>query len=515
MDFLKDLKNILEDLTEPACIMSADFRYIWANSEYIAHSGHNIDELKGKKFGDIIPADYAPILINKFKRLNISTPYFDNDYPEIMANGKFITRQWRNRAIFEEDGSVLAYYCVVRTRIEGNTAIINLRDNDLVLNSVLQSAVFGLMVAENDRVLFINNIFREMFGASGNINKQTQFSYSSLLMNFFTEESPVINSLTEYSGSIKLEKEITVRKKKRWVSVIIKVQEYNGRIVTLMLSEDITVKKLYELELKRTRENLSHINRIAKLGYWEKDFVRDIWFWSEDTYRIFDINYPDEITEDIIKKKFHPDDYKLRLENIEKHTRSGKNSSYEYEYRIFDNDGNIKWITGQSIFKTDPSGKKVKFFGWVQDQTERKKNEEALKAALVKAEESERLKTAFLANISHEIRTPLNAILGFSDLISKTSDPDLQKTYSGIIRSSGNLLLTLVNDMIDFAKIEAGSFELFISDVYLEDLFHELRDMFMNRSSGAVRLNIAEAPDTKGLLLTDRDRLTQILVNLD
>ncbi len=514
MDLLKDLKNLLEDLTEPACFLSAEFRYIWANTRYITHSGHKTEDLDGKNLCEVIPADYAPILIEKLKALTTENPYFDNEYPEIMMNGQIINRSWRNRAIFDNNGKVLAYCCIVQTSSPGEKAVVNLRDNDLILNSVLKSAVFGLMIAEKDKILFINDVFEQMLELSENKPDRERYSFAELLNSFFNTESPVINSLTEYSGSIKFEKEIAAKGKKRWVSVITKIQEYNNRIFTMMVSEDITVKKLYELELKRNRENLAHINRIAKLGYWEKDFSRDRWFWSEDTYRIFDVKYPDEVTEDIIKNKFHPDDYKKRLRNIETCINSTSDCSYEYEYRIFTGNGKIRWITGQSFFKTNSSEKKSKFFGWVQDQTDRKQNEEALKEALVKAEESERLKTAFLANISHEIRTPLNAILGFSDLISKTSDPDLQKTYSGIIRSSGNLLLTLVNDMIDFAKIEAGSFELFISDVYLEDLFHELRDMFMNQSGGAVRLQIAEAPDTKGLLLTDRDRLTQILVNL-
>ena len=514
MDFLKDLQNLLEDLSEPACFLSTEFRYLWANTRYITHSGHKIEELEGRNLGEVIPVDYAPVLIERLEALTIENPYFDNEYPEIMMDGRLINRTWRNRAIFDAAGKILAYCCIVQNSNPTEEAVVNLRDNDLILNSVLKSAVFGLMIAEKDKILFINDVFEEMLEYPGNKNDRERYSFAELLNSFFNAESPEINSLTECSGSIKFEKEITNKGKKHWVSVITKIQEYNNRILTMMVSEDITVKKLYELELKRNRENLSYINRIAKLGYWEKDFIRDIWFWSEETYRIFGINYPDEVTEETIKNKFHPGDYERRRQNIEECINSASDYSYEYEYRVFNDAGKIRWITGQAFFKTDSSGKNRKFFGWVQDQTERKKNEEALKEALIKAEESERLKTAFLANISHEIRTPLNAILGFSDLISKTEDRNLQKTYSGIIRSSGNLLLTLVNDMIDFAKIEAGSFELFISDVYLEELFHELRNMFMNQNNDTVKLEIADAPDTKGLLLTDRDRLTQILVNL-
>jgi signal transduction histidine kinase/ligand-binding sensor domain-containing protein len=140
-----------------------------------------------------------------------------------------------------------------------------------------------------------------------------------------------------------------------------------------------------------------------------------------------------------------------------------------------------------------------------------------------KAEESDRLKSSFLANLSHEIRTPLNAILGFSSLLG---DQDLSKEerdrYNKIIHNSSNTLLDLISDILDISKIEASQLELDIREVSLGELFHELEDVFnmlMKRSDMGplkpVHLRMAIPEEILKLhIRTDKLRLKQILTNL-
>jgi signal transduction histidine kinase/ActR/RegA family two-component response regulator len=140
-----------------------------------------------------------------------------------------------------------------------------------------------------------------------------------------------------------------------------------------------------------------------------------------------------------------------------------------------------------------------------------------------KAEESDRLKSSFLANLSHEIRTPLNAILGFSSLLGEKDITDEEREeYNMIIQSSSNTLLDLISDILDISKIEAGQLQLDFREVSLESVITDLIgifDLFMKRqdigSNKQVLLKVAIENDIlKSRIVTDRLRLIQVLSNL-
>ncbi len=140
-----------------------------------------------------------------------------------------------------------------------------------------------------------------------------------------------------------------------------------------------------------------------------------------------------------------------------------------------------------------------------------------------KAEESDRLKSSFLANLSHEIRTPLNAILGFSSLLGEKNLTDEERDeYNRIIQGSSNTLLDLISDILDISKIEAGQLQLDLQEAPLEVIVSDLVgifDMFMARddigSNKEVELKVALDEDLRQMyIVTDSLRLTQVLSNL-
>lgn len=139
--------------------------------------------------------------------------------------------------------------------------------------------------------------------------------------------------------------------------------------------------------------------------------------------------------------------------------------------------------------------------------------EQELVRARIKAEESDRLKTAFLANMSHEIRTPLNAIVGFSQLMPTASTPEEEQMYSDIINQNADILLQLINDILDLAKIEAGTLEFVKVKVELDELFRNLYEIHKDRTQSGVRLVMDEIPASI-TISEDRNRLMQVLTNL-
>ena len=132
-----------------------------------------------------------------------------------------------------------------------------------------------------------------------------------------------------------------------------------------------------------------------------------------------------------------------------------------------------------------------------------------------KAEESTKLKEAFLANMSHEIRTPMNAIIGFSDILSKGKLEDKEKEYVGTIKSAGENLLTIINDILDISKIEAGMMTFEEQTFSVKEIFKSLHEMLMGKAKeknlGLIFKCDEGVPD---YLLGDPTRLAQIIINL-
>lgn len=134
-----------------------------------------------------------------------------------------------------------------------------------------------------------------------------------------------------------------------------------------------------------------------------------------------------------------------------------------------------------------------------------------LKATKEKAEEADRLKSAFLANMNHEIRTPLNAIIGFSDILVEEDDPAIRQEYAQIIHSNNALLQRLVNDVLDISKIESNTIEFVYSHVNLPSLMKEIHCTISLNMPEGVELILDPCLDVD--FYTDRSRLTQILTN--
>ena len=198
---------------------------------------------------------------------------------------------------------------------------------------------------------------------------------------------------------------------------------------------------------------------------------------------------------------------------------AGRLDSVAIEYRVHHSDGRLIWVeTRLKLVRDADTGAPVEIVGVVRDNSRQKANEEKLRAAREEAERSNRMRSAFFSNMSHELRTPLNAVIGFADLMRHETLGPLglpkYREYAEDIHASGEHLLGIINDILDFAKLEAGALALHQEVVVLGTLVaNSCRLMATKAEQKGIDLSFTvadEGPDALG----DPIRIKQVLLNL-
>jgi PAS domain S-box-containing protein len=311
---------------------------------------------------------------------------------------------------------------------------------------------------------------------------------------------------------------------------ILEAGKITGAVVTF---RDITELKLAEEQLQRSTQGLAEAQRIAHLGNWNLDLVHNVLTWSDEIYRIFEID-PEKtgVSYDAFLNAIHPDDREFVKNTYTESVKS--NTPYDIEHRLLMKDGRVKYLNEKCETHYSEDGKPLYSVGTVHDITERKKTEEELwrykdhleeevqqrTADLVlarnAAEAANRAKSVFLSSMSHELRTPLNAILGFSNMMRQ--DPLLsqeQRENLDIINRSGEHLLALINDVLEMAKIEAGRVQLENVPFDLGALVRDVTDMMHIRAQEkGLQLLIDQSSIFPRYIKGDEARLRQMLINL-
>ncbi|CAJ0800139.1 Sensor histidine kinase RcsC [Ralstonia condita] len=187
---------------------------------------------------------------------------------------------------------------------------------------------------------------------------------------------------------------------------------------------------------------------------------------------------------------------------------------FDEQFRHICEDGSVRWLHARSIPHRETDGRTV-WNGYLSDVTEEREQADALQAAKNAAESALRAKDRFLAMMSHEIRTPMNGVLGLIELLQQTRLEGEQKQMVSLVQDSGRALLHILDDILDYAKIEAGRLDISPVDTDLRELFDGTVGLLASRAhekSLAVRVNVAA--EVPAIVSVDGVRVRQILFNL-
>ncbi len=267
-----------------------------------------------------------------------------------------------------------------------------------------------------------------------------------------------------------------------------------------------------EAQVRRGRHLLDTVANMARIGGWELDLATMMPIWSDEAYRIHEVDpahrptFPEMMS-------FYPVDARPKVETaIRQALESG--TPYDLTVPFLTKGGRKLWVRVMGAGEMR-NGAVTRIHGALQDVTEQHEAEESRIAAKDAEAAAIRAKANFLANMSHEIRTPMNGVIGMTELLLDTTLQPSQREFAETIRSSATSLLAIINDILDYSKIEAGKLEVDRVEMHVRDCVEDI-GMELATLAAAKNLDLRVNVDSgvPDRVLGDPTRLRQVLINL-
>lgn len=309
---------------------------------------------------------------------------------------------------------------------------------------------------------------------------------------------------------------ITAKGRHRWVRSVGEPVYQDGAVVRLAGAfQDITEQRLQREALKESNRALEVAQSISRMGSWSYDATTHEVTWSKHLYRLYDVPPKSgaPTTEQALAQYVDEDAERL-AEAIR--TALAEGTPYALTLRRRDDRNGVRFVTVEGRVRRHESGKIAGLFGTARDVTAEVEREAELREARSRAEDASRSKTEFLANMSHEIRTPMAAILGYADLLDDAQLTAGQRSeHIETIKRNGEHLLSVINDILDVSKIDAGRMVVEQLETSPRGILEDVARL-MRVQADAKRLDLVLDSRTPipERVITDPTRLRQILVNL-
>jgi len=286
----------------------------------------------------------------------------------------------------------------------------------------------------------------------------------------------------------------------------------NGELV-FGITLDITEQRAAMDALRSANERSALAARGVGMGTWELDLRDGSAFWDEQMFALRGLPpRPMPLSTSERLALVHPDDRQAITQAFEGGLSEGRPTSYEFRVRL--PDGSWRWLASRSATLFDEQGQPVRRIGVNWDITDTK-NAEAVRNEKAVAQRESEAKSQFMARMSHELRTPLNAVLGFTQLLIAESDhldAAALRLRLGHIRSAGQHLLSLINDVLDLSSLDTGELRMQLQPVPIAELVRGTLPL-VERMAHEYQVRL-RAGTLHGTVQADPTRLRQVLLNL-
>lgn len=513
-----NLSNLIGNLPGMVyrCKMDDDYTVNYMSDACFRITGYTPDDFilnKTITFNELILPEFRLPIWEKWQTIISEQSVFEDEYPIRTASGEIKWIWERGGCISNEKGELLYLEGYIEDITTRKLSEEKLRQSEANFNRSIEELPFGVrIISDNGQTIYANptllNIFRfESLNDFNQIPATNWYTTESFSEHLIREEK------RKNGEPVETEYEISIIRKNqeiRYLQVFRSNLLWNGVEKSHAIYLDITERKLAENELRKLsmaiEQNPVSIVITDSKGNIEYVNPRFMGITGYDSSEVIGKNPR------ILKSGEMNDHVYTDLWNT---ITSGK--IWQGELINRNKAGTLYWAKKSISPIFDAKHRITNFVAICEDVTEAKQKEEELIRAKEKAEESDRLKSAFLANISHEIRTPMNGILGFAELLKEPDlTPENQKEFIGVIETSGRRMLNIINDLVNISKIEAGTTTLMIKKTNINKMLHEIHLFFMpevNQKNILLDYH-CDLEDEESYIETDCTKFNQILTNL-
>ncbi|MFN4838959.1 MAG: PAS domain S-box protein [Phycisphaerales bacterium] len=521
---LRRLSMIAERTSNSVIITDTERRIVWVNEAFTRVTGYTLAEVLGHSPGELLQCERSdPRAIEHMRRAIRAQEPCRTEIINRSKSGEYYVLDIEIQPLFDSAGKLTGFMAIESDISEQHRAREELAASEARFRALCDSSPMLIWTSDTSGGRdYFNQRWLDFTGRPAASEQGDGWTQSIHRDDLWRTVEAYVAAVNERSAF-----EITYRLRRsdgqfrtlvdRGTPRFNARGEFTGFVGACADVSDLTESRR---QLRAQAEHMDTTVRSANLGTWDWNVATgDIRFndlaQTMLGYEPGELGSSVEAWEDLV----HPEDQPQRVRAIFEHLE-GRTREYRCEYRVRRKDGDWMWVLDVGrVTERDEESAPLRAMGVHIDVTESHKVESELREARLQAEAANRAKSEFLANMSHEIRTPMTAIIGYAELLGDIGDrskaPSERLAYIDTIRRSGDHLLSIINDILDLSKIEAGKMSIERVAIDPLQILHDVESlMSVKARDKSLSLRVVQDSDVPAAIVSDPVRLRQIIVNL-